>query len=192
MPMNRSGFCQCSRNIRLCHQRNFPLNQRPFPVAAKFARLEVAQRVVVVGKERRLVRRELHPLVLDEPADELGMANCQHEPEDAAVAESDDIRMLQLELVQQRGGVLQHGRVAQRSRHIGSSALTDLVGRDDAMLLGEEIELPLERVLPRIASAMQQDQRGAVAVDRVKEAVLVDDRDVCGARLRRREAAGGL
>ena len=87
----------------------------------------------------------------DESANQIGMPDCEHEPEDAAVAESDDIDMPELELVQQRDGILHHPRVAQRPRHIGRSALSDLVRRDDAMLLGQEIELALERVLSGIA-----------------------------------------
>jgi hypothetical protein len=65
-------------------------------------------------------------------------------------------------------------RITERSGNGRRSALTDLVGSDDVVMFGKDIELMLERMFARVATAMQQYQRRAVTAHGVEEFVPVD------------------
>ena len=113
------------------------------------------------------------PLITSAPH-QFRMPRRQHQGEDAAIAEADDIDAVDLHALQQLGGVLHHAAVAQGSRHIRRAALPHLVGRDDAVMLREQFDLLLEGMLAGIAAAMQQHQGAAGALDGVVDAVAVN------------------
>ena len=99
-------------------------------------------------------------------ADPPRMAHRQVEADDAAIAPSDDVRAGQLQHVHQRHDVVRHQVIPIRPCIAGAAAMATAVHHDDQVMGCECRYLPAPIVRIR-QSAMQQDHRRAMSVDRV-------------------------
>jgi hypothetical protein len=102
------------------------------------------------------------------------LMDCEHQRQNAAVAESHDINVLELQPLQQCCRIFHHGRVAEWARDVGRSSLTHLIGCEDLMMLRKYVQLTYERVLPGVASAVQEHERRAAAAQRVIDSVAMN------------------
>jgi hypothetical protein len=111
-----------------------------------------------------------------DPFDERGMSHGEFETDGATHAVANDVDECDADRLQQRGDVVCHVRVGQWTDDVGGAAVTLQLDSNHAVLRGERREQPGEAALDCAHRAVQQNERGAVAVGLVVELEPVDRR----------------